>query len=107
MDARTIEYKKLSGTTRLLHWVSAVLIVAMIPIGVIMQQDGLARPTQDLMFILHKNGGVIVLLLVVLRLIWRAAYPAPPLACAYAQMAGKSRVRRAMGPVWHADRDGT
>ncbi len=79
MDARMIEHKKLSGTTRLLHWVSAVLIVAMIPIGVIMQQEGLARPTQDLMFILHKNGGVIVLLLVVLRLIWRAAHPAPPL----------------------------
>jgi cytochrome b561 len=79
MDAETIRHKKFAGTTRLLHWLSAVMIVAMIPIGVIMQQDGWDRSTQDMLFILHKNGGVILFLLVVVRLMWRAARPAPPL----------------------------
>ena len=65
--------------TRLLHWVSAIMIVAMIPIGVIMQQEGMQRSTQDLLFIMHKNGGVILFVLVALRLIWRAASPAPAL----------------------------
>lgn len=68
-----------SSITRLLHWVSAVLILSTIPIGVIMLRDGLARPTQDLLFILHKNGGVIIFALVVARLVWRAISPTPPL----------------------------
>ena len=64
---------------RFLHWVVAVMIVATIPIANIMQQEGLARSTQDLLFILHKNGGVIIFLLVVARILWRVATPAPPM----------------------------
>ncbi len=63
--------------TRFLHWIVAVMVIATIPIGVIMLQDGLSRPTQDLLFILHKNGGVLIFLLVIMRLAWRVAAPAP------------------------------
>lgn len=55
------------------------MVIVTTPIGVIMQQQGLARSTQDLLFILHKNGGVILLLLVLLRILWRFATPAPAL----------------------------
>lgn len=65
--------------TRALHWLVALMVIATIPIGMIMQQEGLARPTQNLLFILHKNGGVILLLLVILRLVWRARHKAPPM----------------------------
>lgn len=68
-----------STMTRLLHWVSAVLILSTIPIGVIMLREGLARPTQDFLFILHKNGGVIIFALVVARLLWRLVSPPPPM----------------------------
>ncbi len=68
-----------AALTRFLHWVVALMVIATIPIGVIMLQEGLSRSTQDLLFILHKNGGVIIFLLVVLRLVWRAATPAPAL----------------------------
>ncbi len=70
---------KYPASSRFLHWVVAVMVIATMPVGVIMQQQGLARPTQDLLFILHKNGGVIILLLVVLRILWRLATPAPAL----------------------------
>lgn len=70
---------KYASPTRILHWVSGVMILATLPIGVLMLQDGLARPTQNLLFILHKNGGVIILLLVLMRLVWRVVSPAPPL----------------------------
>ncbi len=70
---------KYSTPTRVLHWVSGIMILATLPIGVIMLQEGLARPTQNLLFILHKNGGVIILLLVLLRLVWRLLTPAPAL----------------------------
>lgn len=64
--------------TRGLHWVVAVMVLATLPIGVIMLQEGLARPTQNLLFILHKNGGVVLLVLVLLRILWRVLTPAPP-----------------------------
>lgn len=69
--------KKFSMPTRFLHWVAGVMVLATIPIGVIMLQEGLERSTQDLLFILHKNGGVIIFVLVVLRIGWRLATPAP------------------------------
>lgn len=67
---------------RLLHWVTVLLVLAMMPVGVIMQQEGLARPTQDALFIFHKNFGVILLLLILLRLAWRLLNPPPPLPAA-------------------------
>ena len=65
--------------TRAMHWIVAAMVLATMPIGVIMLQDGLARPTQNLLFILHKNGGVILLFLVLLRIVWRLVVPAPPM----------------------------
>ena len=64
---------------RYLHWLTALLIIATFPVGLTVVQDGLARGTQDALFIFHKNVGVIILLLVLARLAYRAANPAPPL----------------------------
>jgi cytochrome b561 len=68
-----------SGASRALHWMVAILILAMIPAGVVMVQDGLPRGLQNTLFIFHKNVGVAVLLLMLARLAWRLARPAPPL----------------------------
>ncbi len=68
-----------TSTTRFLHWLVAILILATIPVANIMQSEDIARETQDRLFIFHKNAGVIILLLVAARLIWRAFNPAPPL----------------------------
>lgn len=68
-----------AATTRALHWISAVLIIATLPIGTVMVREDLESSTQDLLFILHKNVGVIILALVVMRLIWRRLQPAPPM----------------------------
>jgi cytochrome b561 len=65
--------------TRFLHWIVALMLIATIPIGVLMQTEGLARATQNLLYILHKNGGVILLVLVLLRILWRVIFPAPPM----------------------------
>lgn len=82
MKMRSLAPSKYPATTRLLHWAVALMVIATMPIGVIMQQQGLARPTQDMMFILHKNGGIIILLLVLLRIASRMATPAPDLPAA-------------------------
>ena len=79
MSAGPKNLQRYAPFTRLLHWVVAVMVLATFPVGVIMLTEGLARPTQDLLFILHKNGGVIILFLVLLRLVWRVFSPAPPM----------------------------
>ena len=67
------------AATRALHWIVALLVLGMIPAGIVMVQEGLPRPLQNTLFIFHKNVGVLVLLLMLLRLVWRALRPAPEL----------------------------
>jgi cytochrome b561 len=64
---------------RAMHWLIAIWIIAMLPIGTAMTQDGLSRPLQDTLYILHKNGGAILLLLMLVRLGFRLMNPPPPL----------------------------
>lgn len=56
-----------------------LLVLVMIPVGLIMTQEGLPRPVQDRLFILHKGLGPVLFVVVVLRLIWRWHAPPPPL----------------------------
>jgi cytochrome b561 len=55
------------------------VVLLMIPAGFTMVQEGLSRSFQDRLFIFHKNVGVAVLVLVTIRLVYRALRPAPPL----------------------------
>lgn len=76
MSASVSGYKPIA---RVLHWVVALLVIATIPIGAAMTQEGLDRGTQNTLYILHKNGGVILLVLMILRVLYRLANPPPPL----------------------------
>jgi cytochrome b561 len=64
---------------RLLHWGMAVLVLAMIPAGLVMVQPGLDRGLQNTLFVFHKNVGVLVLLLLVVRAAYRWRHPPAPL----------------------------
>ncbi len=64
---------------RVLHWVVGIMLLAMFPIGVSMVQDGISRTTQNTLYLLHKNGGVLILLLMILRLGYRLLNPPPHL----------------------------
>ena len=64
---------------RYLHWLTALLILSTIPAGVIMVREGLSRPTQDMLFLFHKNVGVVILILMLARLAYRVMNPPPPL----------------------------
>lgn len=64
---------------RAMHWLAALLILSTIPVGAMMVEPGWPRATQNTMFIFHKNIGVVILLLVVARLVFRLLNPPPPL----------------------------
>lgn len=69
----------LGATARAFHWATAALVVPTIPAGLIMVRDGIPRGLQDALFLYHKNAGVLILILVLARLFWRARHAPPPL----------------------------
>ncbi len=60
------------------HWVMAALILAQIALG-LMAASWRVSPTKIELFFWHKSTGMLILLLVALRLLWRLANPAPEL----------------------------
>lgn len=62
---------------RLFHWAIAVLVAIQIPAGIAMTSEPLAA-WADPIFVLHKGLGVVLLVLVLGRIVWRATHPAPP-----------------------------
>ena len=65
-EAAPARYPRLS---RLLHWLTVILVLSTIPAGLIMVQEGLSRPLQNSLFLYHKNIGPVILILVALRIV--------------------------------------
>lgn len=64
-----------SVTARFWHWLTAVLVIAMIPLGF-----GIANyDLGDTLYNSHKSFGFVVFVVVVLRLVYRLTHPVPPL----------------------------
>jgi cytochrome b561 len=57
----------------------ALVVFATIPAGLVMMQPGLDRALQNALFLFHKNIGVVMLVLIVARLVYRRQNPPPPL----------------------------
>ena len=66
-------------TARILHWLVALVVLATIPAGLMMLDESFGQQTRNRLFVFHKNVGVVILLLVLARLIYRARHPAPPM----------------------------
>lgn len=75
----TLPHQGYRRPARWLHWIMAALVLLMIPAGLIMVQKGLSRPVQDALFLFHKNIGVILFVLLIIRLIYRLRNQPPDL----------------------------
>jgi cytochrome b561 len=67
-----------ASTAIFLHWLSAFLIFAAFPLGLYMHELPLS-PSKLQLYSYHKWLGVTILLLVAVRLAWRAGHTPPPL----------------------------
>src|SRR5260370_12654548 len=65
-------------TARVLHWVTAILILSTIPLGLIIANDW-GGPLQEPLYDLHRPVGTLIIPLISLRLIYRWANPPLPL----------------------------
>lgn len=69
--------KRYGGVAQTLHWLTAGLILVLIPLGFYMEGLPLGQLKFDL-YQVHKSIGLTVMLLVLVRLAWRSRHPAPP-----------------------------
>jgi cytochrome b561 len=69
---------KYSRTAIVLHWLVALLILVILPLGMVMTDLDLS-PTKLKLYSWHKWLGVSIFALVLVRIFWRVTHPAPPL----------------------------
>lgn len=62
--------------SRLLHWFMAVTIIFMLGLGTTMINTRLS-PLKLEMFMVHKSIGMLLLLAIIIRILWRLINPAP------------------------------
>jgi cytochrome b561 len=67
-----------SATARALHWITAALVLIMLPLGVVITNEW-GGPLQDRLYDLHRSIGAVIIPLVMLRLGYRLVYPPLPL----------------------------
>jgi cytochrome b561 len=63
-----------TATARILHWLTAILIFSMIPLGLVISNDW-GGPLQDFLYDLHRSIGALIVPLILLRLLCRWAKP--------------------------------
>jgi cytochrome b561 len=68
-----------SAVARTFHWITAALVLTMLPIGIAMATFDLGAAVEDPLYHIHRSIGALVLVITVARLIYRLANPAPPL----------------------------
>ncbi len=82
----TTQSSKYSAVAITLHWVIAICIIGMIPLGLYMSDlNDQANPSQAQvkeifqLYQIHKSIGITIMLLSIARLLWRLTHKAPPL----------------------------
>jgi len=68
-----------SLAARALHWITAALVLTMIPVGIVMATEWAKPPLQDFLYDLHRSIGAVIIPLIVARLGYRLTHPPLPL----------------------------
>jgi cytochrome b561 len=75
--------ERYSGLSRALHWLSALIIFALIVVGWYMAGLEDNDPSRAGIYALHKSMGVLTVFLLVARLAWLRANPGPELPAVF------------------------
>lgn len=68
-----------TATAQTLHWLTAVLMIAILPIAWHMTTLARDNPTRETWYTVHKSIGLTILALSIIRIVWRGLHPPPPL----------------------------
>src|SRR5687767_9049561 len=67
-----------TAIAKALHWLTAALVLTMIPIGIVMSNLSLG-PAGDVLYDIHRSIGAVLIPIVLVRLVYRLTNPPPPL----------------------------
>lgn len=70
---------KYTWQAMLLHWLLAVLVIGMLALGYSLGDIPRNTPARGFYVNLHKSFGMLVLVLVLVRIVWRVTHKPPPL----------------------------
>jgi cytochrome b561 len=74
---RSLSYTK---TAICLHWVIGLMIIAMLGVGLVMGEEGMWTPEmRGQLYGFHKGLGMIIIVLTLIRILWRFMNPPPAL----------------------------
>lgn len=83
MTADTLRSHRYSKVAMGIHWITALLVIVMIPMGIWMS-NAISDPSQQAaayrLYQLHKSIGFLILALTVVRILWRVKRRPPPSA---------------------------
>ena len=68
-----------NNVSQALHWITAILVLAILPIAWVMTTMARDNPMVGTLFTIHKSLGVTIFVVVALRVLWRGIRPAPAL----------------------------
>ena len=81
-------------TAQALHWLTVLLILAILPVAWVMVSLP-KNPQQAWLFVIHRSLGMTIFAVVAVRLAWRATHPPPPLP------GGSSKAMELVGRLTH------
>jgi cytochrome b561/polyisoprenoid-binding protein YceI len=70
-------------TASLLHWLIALGVVVMLPLGLAMKRAPFALEAKLKLYQLHKSIGLTILALMLARVVWRLGHAPPPLPAGF------------------------
>jgi cytochrome b561 len=65
-------------TARILHWLTAGLVLSTIPLGLVIANDW-GGPLQDRLYDLHRSIGALIIPIILVRAVYRFGHPPAPL----------------------------
>ena len=65
-------------TARTLHWITATLVLIMVPLGIVIANEW-GGPAQESLYNLHKSIGAVLIPIIAIRMAYRLMHPPAPL----------------------------
>ena len=65
-------------TARILHWITASLVLLTLPLGLVIANDW-GGPLQDQLYDLHRSIGALIIPIILARVVYRWTHPPAPL----------------------------
>ncbi|TGE02554.1 cytochrome b [Methylobacterium nonmethylotrophicum] len=73
-----VEQPRYTAIAQALHWLTAALVLAVLPLAWIAVSLPRDSASKGFFFQMHKSVGLTILVIVAVRILWRAWHPAPP-----------------------------